>query len=429
MIDPMAPRTPAPVPGPGSAYRPSAGFVGLMGFMAALGAVTTDMYLPALPVIADEFGTSASSVQLTISATLLGAAIGQLVVGPLSDRFGRRRPALVGIGVHVVTSLACIVAPSIAVLVGLRVLQGMGNSAARVSATATIRDRLSGGPAARVLSRLMLVLGVAPLLAPTIGGLIGGVVGWRGIFGALALVGAVLFVVVWRHLPETLPPERRVSRGMGVVVAGYRSLLTDRRFVALAVLPGLAMGAILAYVAAAPFVLQNVYGLNAHQFALVFAVIGLGGTLVSQINATLLRRWQPMAILRIALPGCVGLAAVLLTVVLSGAGGLAVLLLPLWFVMSAVIFVPPNASALALTRRGDRAGSAAALLGSMQVGTAALASALVGALGGGALAMATVMLAVLLAALAVLALGTTAYRALPDPAVVPGPAEPGSSER
>lgn len=416
----MAAPTPDTANAPGeSAYRPTAGFVGLMGLMAALGAVTTDMYLPALPVIAADLDTSPASVQLTISATLLGAAVGQLVVGPLSDRFGRRRPALVGIGVHVVTSIACIVAPSIGVLVALRVLQGMGNSAAGVTAMATVRDRLSGGAAARVLSRLMLVLGVAPLLAPSIGGLIGGVVGWRGVFGALALFGVVLFVVVWRYLPETLPPERRVARGAGVVVAGYRSLLTDRRFLALAVLPGLAMGAILAYVAAAPFVLQDGYGLDVHQFAVVFAVIGLGGTLVSQINASLLGRWSPMAILRVALPGVVVLAAVLVAVVAAGATSLWALLVPLWLVMSAVIFVPPNASALALTRRGDRAGSAAALMGGLQVGTAAVVSALVGVLGGGALAMAGVMLAVLLVALAVLAVGTSAYRRLPEP--VPAP--------
>jgi DHA1 family bicyclomycin/chloramphenicol resistance-like MFS transporter len=368
------------------------------------------MYLPSLPAVAADLGTTTAAAQFTISGVLIGAALGQLLVGPLSDRFGRRRPALVGIAVHVLTSLACIVVPDIGLFVALRMLQGVGNAAAAVTAMATIRDRLTGGPAARVLSRLILVIGVAPLLAPTIGGLIAGLAGWRGVFGMLAALGMVLFAVVWRFLPETLPPGRRASPGVRAIAHGYRSLLIDRRFLALAVLPGLVMGAVLSYVAAAPFVLQVGHGLDEHEFAIVFALNGLGGILASQLNAALLRRASPMAVLRVALPLTVGLGVILACVAVTGAGGLAGLLVPLWLVMSAAILVPPNASALALSRRGDRAGTAAALIGAMQAGTAGAVSTLVPVLGGDAAAMGYVVLGVLSLALGVLALGTPAYR-------------------
>lgn len=413
----------ADVPSASAGYRPSARFVVLLGAMAALGAVTTDTYLPSLPQVATDLGTSTAAAQFTISAVLIGAALGQLFIGPLSDRFGRRRPALFGIVLHVVASLGCMVVPSIGGLVALRMLQGIGNSATTVTAMAVIRDRLTGGPAARVLSRLILVIGIAPLLAPSLGGYVAGVAGWRAVFAVLAAFGVVLFVVVWRFLPETLPTARRTSPGLSSVLAGYRSLVTDRAFLALAVLPGLAMGAILSYVAGAPFVLQEGYGLSEQQFALVFALNGLGGIIASQVNAALMKRSEPMSVLRVALPVTVLLAVGLVAVAVTGAGGLVGLLIPLWLVMSAVIFVPPNASALALSRRGDRAGTAAALIGALQAGTAGVVSPVVGLLGGDARAMSVVILAVLLVALSVLALGTTAYRGERD-VLEPAPPSP-----
>lgn len=381
-----------------------------MGLITALGAVSTDTYLPSLPTVAADLGTTAAAAQFTITGVLIGAAIGQLLVGPLSDRFGRRRPALVGIALHVVASLLCMVAPSIGALIALRVVQGMGNSAATVTAMAVIRDRLSGGPAARVLSRLVLVIGVAPLLAPTLGGVIAGAAGWRAVFGALALFGVVLWVLVWRLLPETLPAERRAAGGVGAAMRGYAGLLRDRRFVALAVLPGLAMSVLMSYVAGAPFVLQIGFGLTEQQFALVFALNGAGGILAAQINAALVRRHDPIAILRVALPAALALALVLVAVAVSGAGGLVGLLVPLWLLASVVMFIPANATALALSRRGERAGTAAALIGAMQTGTAGLVGSAVGLLGSDATAMAVVMVSALLVAVVVLATATPAYR-------------------
>ena len=378
--------------------------------MTALGAITVDVYLPSLPTVAADLGTTAAGVQLTISGVLLGAALGQLVMGPLSDRFGRRRPALAGIAVHVVASLLCIIAPTIGLLIGLRVVQGFGNAAAAITAMAVIRDRLSGGPAARVISRLMLVIGVAPLFAPTLGGLIAGAAGWRAVFAVLALFGLVLWVAVWRWLPETLPPARRATAGPREAVRGYRSLIGDRQFLALAVIPGLGMGALISYVLGSPFVLQEGYGLTAQQFALVFAVNGMALVIGAQVNAALLRRIAPSRILRVALSLAVAVALLLLGFAVTGAAGVLGILAPLWFMLFLLGFVMGNASAIALSRRGDRAGTAAAVIGATQAGVAGLVSSMVGVLGGGAVAMATVIVLSLTTALLVLLGATLANR-------------------
>src|SRR5664279_5088807 len=221
-------------------YQPNAKYVLLLGLMCALPAVTSDIYLPSLPEVARDLHTTTTAVQLTMTGVLVGGAVGQLVVGPLSDRFGRRRPVLIGIALHIAISLQCALAPGIGTLIALRVIQGFFNAAATVVAIAVIRDRFVGSTAARLLSRLMLVIGVAPLFAPSVGGLIAVHAGWRAVFVALALFGAALWVVVWRRLPETLPPERRRKAGLRPALRGYATLLRDRQFVAVAVLPGLA---------------------------------------------------------------------------------------------------------------------------------------------------------------------------------------------
>lgn len=404
---PAGPEATTAVPAP---FRATPQFVAMVGSMAALGAMTVDMYLPSLPAVARDLDSTDAAAQFTISAVLIGAGAGQLLIGPLSDRFGRRRPALIGVALHVVASLLCMVVPSMALLVVLRMVQGVGNSAASITAMAVIRDRLTGAPAARVLSRLMLVIGLAPLLAPTIGGLIAGVAGWRAVFGVLAALGVVLGVVIWRFLPETHPPERRSTSGIGGALRGYGVVLRDRQFVALAFMPGLAMGALISYVAASPFVLQVGFGLGEHVFALIFALNGIGLVLGAQVNASLVKRVAPIRIVRVALPITLVLAGILWVVVVTEAGGLLGLLIPLWLLLAVLGLVPPNTSAMALSRHGARAGTAAALIGSLQAGIAGLVSPLVGVLGGDARAMAAVILLSTSGAVAVLALATPAYR-------------------
>lgn len=399
----------APAGTPGPVLRPNAKYVLLLGVMTALPAITTDIYLPSLPDVARDLGTSAAAAQLTMTMMLVGGAAGQLVIGPLSDRFGRRAPVLVGVALHVVTSLLCAVAPAIVPLIALRMVQGFFNASASVIAMAVIRDRFVGPDASRLLSRLMLVIGVAPLFAPSVGGLIAGEFGWRAVFVALAVYGVVLWFVVLLRLPETLPPERRLASARGAW-QGYRVLVRDRHFVALALLPGLGLAVLMSYVVGSPFVLREGFGLTAGQFALVFAVNGIGLVGGAQVNAALVRRYAPIQIIRVALPLSFALVLALLVLALTGAGGLPALLVVLFLTMSLVNFTPPNASAIALSRHGERAGTAAAFIGALQAGVSGVVAPLVGVLGESAWAMATVMLGGAGGALLVLALATPAYR-------------------
>ena len=385
-------------------------YVLLLGLMCALPAVTSDIYVPSLPDVARDLGTGTTAVQLTMTGVLVGGAFGQLVVGPVSDRLGRRPPVLVGVALHVVISLLCAVAPGIGALIALRFLQGFFNAAATVVALAVIRDRCVGADASRLLSRLMLVIGAAPLFAPSVGGLIAGQFGWRFVFVGLALFGAVLWVVVWRRLPETLPAEHRRAAGLRPALRGYAVLLRDRHFVAIAVLPGLGMAILLSYVVGSPFVLREGFGLSANQFALLFAMNGVALVGGAQVNAALVRRVSPIRILRVAVPASLVLSLALLVVALTGAGGLFGLLAALWLLLGLINFVPPNASAIALNRYGAMAGTAAAFIGSMQTGIAGVVSPLVGVFGGDARAMSLVMVGSATTALLVLAFATPAYR-------------------
>ncbi|WP_240200852.1 multidrug effflux MFS transporter [Cellulosimicrobium cellulans] len=398
-VDPAVPRP-----------RSSARWVLLLGALATLPALTVDMYLPLLPEVGTDLGAPDSLAQLTLSAMLVGGAVGQLVIGPLSDRYGRRLPVLVGLALHVVTSILCAMAPNIGILIGLRVLQGFFNASASVVAIAAIRDRFTGSDAARILSRLMLVIGLAPLLAPSLGSFIGTHASWHAVFWVLAAAGLALAAVVLLWMPESLPVERRRPAGARTVLRGYASLLRDRHFVALAVLPGLGQAVLMSYVVGSPFVLQEGYGLSHSQFALLFAVNGVGLVLSAQANAALVRRVAPMRLLRVALVVQGVFTAGLLVVALTGAGGIVGIVAALFLVLSMQGMIPANASALALTRHGEIAGTAAAVIGAFQSGVAGLVSPLVGVLGGDAVAMAGVMLGAVVASLLVLALATPAFR-------------------
>lgn len=385
----------------------SAKFIALTGLMCALGALTTDMYLPSLPVVADELGTSHSAVQFTITATLLGGALGQLLIGPLSDRFGRRAPVFVGVTVHIIASLLCLFTYNVAPLIVLRIIQGIGNASAGVVAIAVIRDRLSGAAASAAMSRLMLVIGVAPLLAPTIGATLAGWWGWRSVFAALAIFGVVLLFAVWRFLPETLPVERRLG-SLREVVGSYPVLFRDRSFILFAVLPGLMMTVLFAYVAGAPFIFQEGFGLTESQFALLFAINGVGLVVGAQLNASLVRRYSPIRVLRLVFPLSVITIGWIFTAAHAGAG-LIGLTIPLVLTLGLNAMVAPNASAIALSRHGERAGAAAAMVGSLQSLLPGLIAPLVGFLGSDARAMASVMGGAMVVSAAVF-VSTGAYR-------------------
>ncbi|MGH3611843.1 MAG: multidrug effflux MFS transporter [Pseudonocardia sp.] len=374
----------------------------LLGALIALGPLTIDMYLPALPWITADFATSPASVQLTLTGTLIGLALGQLLIGPLSDAFGRRRPLLIGASVHVLASVSCLVAPNIAVLGLLRVVQGVGAAAGMVVAMAIVRDLFTGRAAATLLSRLILVMGVAPIVAPTIGGELLRFTSWRGVFAALAVYGLVLIPLVAWNLRETLPPRRRRTAGVLATLHTYRGLLRDRVFVGLVLVAGLAMAGLFGYIAGSSFVFQEQYGLDAQEFGLVFGAGAFWLIAATQLNAFLLRRCEPRQLLLAAV--AVGTAAglVLIGMALTGLGGLIGVLVPLWLVLFATGLALPNTPALALTRHGEAAGTAAAVLGAAQFGVGALVSPLVGVLGNDALAMGVVVAGGLSLALVVL---------------------------
>ncbi|RBY98125.1 Bcr/CflA family drug resistance efflux transporter [Blastococcus sp. TF02-8] len=385
----------------------------MLGAFVALGPLTIDMYLPALPDIRRELATSSATVQLTLTGTLAGLALGQLVIGPLSDAFGRRRPLLAGAALHVLASLLVLVAPDVATLGALRTLQGVGCAAASVVAIAIVRDLYAGRAAATMLSRLFLVMGVAPVLAPTVGGEVLRFTSWRGVFAILAGYGIAVLAVGALALRETLPTGRRRSGGVRGTLRTYRMLLRDRIYVGLIISSGLTMAALFAYVSGSSFVYQREFGLDEQQFGLLFGAGAVWLIAATQLNPVLLRWFSPARIL-VTATVCGTLAGAGL-LVLAGAdlGGLLGVAVPLWLVLFATGLALPNGPALALSGYGDSAGSAAALLGAVQFGVGAAVSPLVGVLSNDALAMGVAIVGSLALAVGVL-LAVRPWR-LPEP--------------
>lgn len=338
------------------------------------------MYLPAFPELARELGASASLVQLSLTSCLVGVAAGQLVFGSASDSLGRRRPLLTGLAVYTLASLACAVAPTAEALVVLRLLQGFAAGAAVVASRAVVRDIHSGVEAARFFSLMMLVNGLAPILAPAIGSGVLELTSWRGVFVVLAVTGVLLLAATGFALPETNPPARRRSAALGETLRGFAELLRHRSFVAHALALGLAIGSMFAYIAGSPFALQELHGLSPAGFALAFGANAVGIMACGQANRFLLRRFTPRALLRAGqLASLAGAALTFAAVVLDA--GLPALLAGLFVAVAPVGFVFPNATALALADHPHVAGSASALLGTAQFVVAAAVTPLVGVAG------------------------------------------------
>ncbi|WP_442933035.1 multidrug effflux MFS transporter [Mycobacterium kyogaense] len=382
----------------------------VLGLLVALGPLTIDMYLPALPSIADELTVSSSVAQLTLTGTLAGLALGQLIIGPLSDSLGRRKPLIAGIVLHMLASLLCLFAPNIAVLGIARGLQGVGAAAGMVVALAVVGDLYKDNVAATVMSRLMLVLGVAPVLAPSLGAAVLLHASWHWVFAALVVIAAALLVMAVLALPETLPVAHRRPLRVGGIARTYVELLRDTRFVILVVVAALGMSGLFAYIAGASFVLQGRYGIDQTAFALVFgagAIALIGST---QFNVVLLRRFSPQQIMVWALTAASVFGVVFVALAAAHVGGLVGFVVPVWAILAAMGLVIPNAPAVALTRHPDASGTAAALLGAFQFGLGAAVAPLVGVLGNDELAMAGVMATGVVVALVAL-LSTGAHRA------------------
>lgn len=396
----------------------------VLGLMIALGPLTIDMYLPALPRIAEDLSVSSSVVQLTLTGTLAGLAFGQLIIGPLSDSLGRRVPLMAGIALHMAASLVCLFAPNIEVLGAGRVLQGFGAAAAAVVAVAVVGDLYVDSAAATVMSRLILVLGVAPVIAPSLGAVVLLKASWHWIFAVLVVLAGLLFLLAALALPETLPTSHRRPLHVRSIVATYGELLRDFRFVTLVLVAALSMAGLFGYIAAAPFVLQGDYGLNQQSFALVFAagaIILIGAT---QSNVVLLRRFAPQAIMLVALVISVIATIVFVVLAVTGVAGLAGFLGPVLVILGGMGLVLPNAPAVALSRHHDAAGTAAALLGAAQFGLGAVTAPVVGMLGNNEFALALVMLvgsAIALAAMVFVGVPSRAEHVAGEPEVLGDP--------
>ncbi|MCX2714883.1 multidrug effflux MFS transporter [Mycolicibacterium sp. J2] len=363
----------------------------VLGLLIALGPLTIDMYLPALPRIAEDLTVSSSVVQLTLTGTLAGLAVGQLIVGSLSDSLGRRRPLMAGIVLHMVASLICLFAPNIIVLGLGRGLQGFGAAAASVVAVAVVGDLYTGTMAATVMSRLMLVLGVAPVVAPSLGAAVLLKASWHWVFAALVVLAGALLLLAVLALPETLPVSHRRPLHVRNIIGTYGELLRDARFVILVLVAALGMSGLFAYIAAAPFVLQGRYGLDQQTFALVFAAGAVALIGATQTNVLLLKRFGPQTITVWSLAVSAVSAAVFIVLAVGHIGGLWGFLVPVWVILAAMGLVIPNAPAVALSRHSDAAGTAAALLGAAQFGLGAAVAPLVGVLGNNDFALALVM--------------------------------------
>ncbi len=364
-----------------SAAPPAAGgraLILILGALTAIAPLAIDMYLPALPEIARNLGIEVGAVQLTLSIFMIGVAVGQAFYGPIADRWGRRGPLLVGMGVFSLAAVGCACAQSMKALLFWRLVMALGGSASMVIPRAVVRDRFEEKDSARVYSVLMLILGISPILAPTLGGWMLGVTGWRGIFWVLGAIGIACSAAVAWGMPESLPREQRMRGGIGLVLRTYGELLTNRRFLGAVLAAGCTLGALFAYLTASSFVFIELHHLTPQQYAMVFGFNAIGMIAASQINRWLVDRFSLWQVLSAAFLTNVVSGLLLVLSAATGWGGLTALIALIFVSMSAAGVIFPNISALAMSPFGKVAGSASALLGVFQFGVGALSGALVG---------------------------------------------------
>lgn len=371
--------------------RISGTFILLLGALTAVGPFTIDMYLAAFPQITSDLHTKPAAVQLTITATLIGLALGQLLLGSISDAIGRRKPMLTGLALYIAASVGIVFVNSVELLTALRFLQGLGAAAGMVLSMAIVRDRFEGIQVGKAIARLMLVVGVSPCVAPLVGAQFLNLGSWRDMFIALAALASVLLVAAFFLLKESLPVQLRRSGGVSAATRSYLELLRDPLFLGLALLGGFTMAALFTYISSGSFVFQDGFDLSATQFAIVFAAGGITFTIGTQLNGALLGRVRPEQILRAAVLGALTITAAMVVTSVIGLGVWPVIVLVVAN-MLAIGMLLPAISAIALDRNPHRAGSAAALIGATQFGIGAATAPITGLFAEGSpVAMASVM--------------------------------------
>ena len=352
----------------------------LLGFLTAVGPLSTDMYLPAFPAIEASLGGVPGTAQITLAAWFAGLAVGQVTQGSLADRYGRRGPLIVGTIIYTVANAGCALAPDIWTLSACRFVAAFGGSASMVIPRAMVRDLADGHAAARLMSRLMLVMGAAPILAPTLGGLILNVAPWHAIFWITTAYGALCAALVWTALPDTLPQARRVRLGLGGTIHRFVAVLRDRVFLGFALTGGFGMFGMFAYIGGSSPVFIEHFGFSPAQYGMLFGVSACMFILASQLNPRLLQRFGAPRVLRAALAVLLLAAVVLVAVAFGNTRHPAAIVLPIMAAMGSMGFVMPNAAVGALSRHAAQAGTASALMGTIQFALAALAGVMVGLL-------------------------------------------------
>lgn len=386
-----------------------------LGCLAALGPLAIDMYLPAFPKIADSLHTDLGSIQRTLSAYFLGIALGQLVYGPVADRVGRKWPLYVGLAIFTLASVGCALAQDLTTLTVLRFLQALGGCAEIVVARAIVRDLFDDRQSARIFSQLMLVMGVAPIVAPIVGGYLAVHWGWHAIFWMLALASLALFLFTWFFFDESLPKHRRVRHSLSGVLGTYKGLLKDRLFMSYTAIVSLASTGLFAYVGGSSFIFQEIYHIPEQRFYLYFGPIAAGLISMSQVNGVLVYRYPLARILRWALLGSATAGVVLLASALTGIGGFWGIYLPLWCFMASLGLVFANATVLAMSAQGHIAGNASALIGSAQFALSAIGGIVVSVLESPASAYPALPMAATIALCAAVALAVSLTIRTPAP--------------
>lgn len=349
----------------------------ILSALVAFAPMSIDMYLPALPTLERFFAADTASVQHTLASFFLGLTVGQILYGPIADKYGRKPPLYFGLSLYVVASAACALAPTIGSLISLRFLQALSGCAGMVVARAVVRDLYDRQQSARVYSVLLMVMGIAPIVAPLAGGYLLTWFGWRSIFWVLALFGVACLIAVKTGLPETIPrdqPRIALSKAMG----NYAALLADRRYLGYALSGGFGQAGMFAYISGSPFVIIDLYGVPAHYYGWLFGLNATGIVAFTQLNRRMLLRYDADRVLDFGNLAGIVMCVLLLLMAWTNAAGLVGILAPLFFVVSLRGLTFPNASAGAMAPFPEKAGSASALLGSVQFAIAAVASAAVG---------------------------------------------------
>ncbi len=365
----------------------------IVGALAAIGPFSVDMYLPGFPAIARDLKTDVATVEYTLTSYFIGFSLGQLMLGPILDRYGRRRPLMAGLVVYIAAAIGCVFSPTIHYLIALRLALAMGCCVGMVGSSTVVRDLFTGREVARALSMMMTIFGVAPVIAPSIGGLVVATLGWRAIFAVLGAIALLVLIAVRGALPETREPDAAVSLRPGRVALGYLQVFKVRTFAIYVLASGLGSGGLFAYITGSAFVYMSLFGFSAAQYAWLFGGNGLAIVIGNQINRAVLKKWDSARILLVVgtIQSIVGM--LLLIGTLLG-------LLPIWVFLLLVFlflfcsgFIGSNAGALAILPFSRNVGTASALMGSMMMISAALASWLVGYLDNGTAVPMTLVMA------------------------------------